>query len=157
MSDAGPGRKSILNYSTKVAAERTIGEITKLLAQAKAQAILTELEEGRVSAISFRIVTEFGFLTFRLSARIEAVYRVLVQSREIPAKLRAHDQAARVARRIVKDWLEAQLAMVRAGLVDLEQVFLPYAQDAHGNTLYERMRSQGFSGLRLEDGPKPSA
>jgi hypothetical protein len=102
-----------------------------LLARANAQAILTGLEDGRVSAISFRIAMEFGPLTFRLPAR--------------------------VAWRIVKDWPEAQLAVIRAGLVDLEQVFLPYAQDAHGNTLYERMRSQRFSGLRLEDGPKPGA
>ena len=37
--------------------------------------------------------------------------------------------------------------MIEAGLVDLEQVFLPYAQDATGRTLYELMRERKFQPL----------
>jgi hypothetical protein len=44
-------------------------------------------------------------------------------------------------------WLEAQLAMIDAGLVDLEQIFLPYAQDSAGQTVYEVVRAQRFSNL----------
>ncbi|HEY0792245.1 MAG TPA: hypothetical protein VGD78_14365, partial [Chthoniobacterales bacterium] len=130
MTDSVPVRQSILNYTTTIGVEQTVAEITRLLAQAKAQAILTEFDEGMVSALSFRIKTEFGVLTFRLPARVEQVYRVLARNPKIPPRLRTKDQAARVAWRIIKDWLEAQLAMIEAGLVDLEQVFLPYAQNA---------------------------
>jgi len=143
--------KSILNYTTKVSAQRSVNEITALLTKAKAQAILTELENGAVSAISFRVQTEFGILTFRLPARIPQVYAVLSKSRDIPPRLRTRDQAVRVAWRIVKDWLEAQLAMIEAGLADLEQVFLPYTQDLQGATLYERMKEKRFSGFLLAD------
>jgi len=142
--------KSILNYTTEVSAQRSVNEITTLLAKAKAQAILTELENGAVSAISFRIQTEFGILTFRLPARVPQVYVVLSKSRDIPPRLRTRDQAVRVAWRILKDWLEAQLAMIEAGLVDLEQVFLPYAQNETGQTVYEVMKSQRFSNLLLD-------
>jgi hypothetical protein len=37
--------------------------------------------------------------------------------------------------------------MIEAGLVDFEQVFLPYAQDATGRTLYELMRERKFQPL----------
>jgi hypothetical protein len=36
---------------------------------------------------------------------------------------------------------------IEAGLVDLEQVFLPYAQDATGRTFYELMRERRFQPL----------
>ena len=42
--------------------------------------------------------------------------------------------------------------MIQAGLVRLEEVLLPFAQDPAGKTLYERMREAKFSGLLLEEG-----
>jgi len=62
---------SILNYSTTIEVSKTVGEISAMLAKAKATAILTELEEGMVSAISFRIKTEFGVWTFDIQATRE--------------------------------------------------------------------------------------
>src|ERR1700747_906254 len=109
-------RRSILNYTTTISAQRTVGEITELLANAKAEAILSEYKDGLVVAVSFRIRTEFGVLTFRLPANVDQVYVVLQRSKGIPSRLRTRDQATRVAWRIVKAWLEAQLALKRAGL-----------------------------------------
>jgi hypothetical protein len=107
--------------------------------------------EGKTSAISFRVQTEFGLLTFRLPARIAEVHQVL-RSKAIPPRLRTREQAERVAWRIVKDWLEAQLALIQAGLATVGQVFLPFCQDPAGVTLYERMRKAKFSGVLLEKG-----
>jgi len=53
--------------------------------------------------------------------------------------------------RIIRDWLEAQLAMNQAGMVSMTEVFLAYAQDNQGQTVYERLKDQKFSGLTLED------
>jgi hypothetical protein len=39
--------------------------------------------------------------------------------------------------------------MIEAGLVDLQQVFLPYAQDAKGRTFYELMRERKFQPLSV--------
>jgi len=60
-------------------------------------------------------------------------------------------QATRTGWRIIRDWLEAQLAMIQAGMVSITDVFLPYAQNSQGETLYERLKDQKFSGLALED------
>jgi hypothetical protein len=142
-------RHSILNYTTTISAQRTVGEITELLANAKAEAILSEYKDGLVVAVSFRIRTEFGVLTFRLPANVDQVYVVLQRSKGIPSRLRTRDQATRVAWRIVKAWLGAQLALIRAGLASLDQIFLPFAQDVSGATLYERIKEQRFATLTL--------
>lgn len=140
----------LLNYTTSIAAEKTIGEMQKLLAGAKAQSVLTEYDpEGQVAALSFRIPTKFGVLSFRLPANVDAIQIILQKEQKLAIRLRGRDQAARVAWRIVKDWLEAQLALVRAGMADVEQVFLPYAQNERGQTVYDTLRESQFRGLAL--------
>lgn len=48
--------------------------------------------------------------------------------------------ATRVAWRIIKDWIEAQLAIVEAGMVDMAEVFLPYQLVNETQTMYEVMQ-----------------
>lgn len=143
-------KKSILNYTTEVSLQKTAGEIQELLARAKAQAILTEYSPaGELLAISFRVPTLFGVMTFRLPANVEKVYKVMCLDRRVPPRLRTKEQAQRVAWRILKDWLEAQLALIEVQMVTLMQVFLPYAQNAQGVPLYEELESGKFQGLAL--------
>jgi hypothetical protein len=68
-----------------------------MLAENRAQAILTEFNIGRPIAISFRIQTKYGLITFQLPAPIDKVAKVLADSRLIPPRLRTPDQATRVA------------------------------------------------------------
>jgi len=84
----------ILNYTTTIEVQKTVGEISAMLGRAKATAILTELEEGIVSAISFRIKTEFGVLTFRLPANTQRIYQVIARDRLITPRMRTKEQAA---------------------------------------------------------------
>ena len=46
-------------------------------------------------------------------------------------------QATRTAWRIVKDWVEAHIALVETQMVTAPQVFLPYAVMRDGRTLSE--------------------
>ena len=48
------------------------------------------------------------------------------------------DHAERVAWRVLKDWLEAQLALIEAGVADMTQVMLPYMQGDDGLTVWQR-------------------
>lgn len=143
---------SLLNYTTKVSADKTAGEIQLMLAKAKASAILTEYDQGILSAVSFRIQTVHGIMSFRLPANINQVFQVIVRDRRISQRLRTKEQAARVAWRIVKDWLAAQLAFIEAGQASVEQLFLHCAQDPKtGETVYERLLDQHFTGLMLPE------
>jgi hypothetical protein len=138
----------LLNYSTSIAVDKTVGEIHAKLAKAGAHQILNEYKTGIVSAVSFRIETRFGDVAFRLPVRIEAVEEILRRQFR-RGKFTKTDQASRVGWRIIKDWVEAQLALIETGMVTVEQVFLPYAQNASGITLYEALKEKRFSGYAL--------
>lgn len=55
------------------------------------------------------------------------------------------NQAIRTAWRVIRDWVEAQLALVEINMVTVPQVFLPYAIMRDGKTLSEHIESNpGF-------------
>lgn len=139
---------AILNYTTSISTEKTAGEIQKKLSMAKAQAVLCEYDDDSVmSAMSFRINTKFGTVMFRLPANTDGVYTALVNDYKVPRKLKTREQAAKVAWRILKDWVEAQLAIVDADMAEMAEVFLPYAQDSNGQTVYQSLEKGGFKQL----------
>lgn len=139
---------AILNYTTSIAAEKTAMEIQQRLAKAKAQAVLCEYDdEGVLCAMSFRIHTQHGLVFFRMPANTTGVFRALHRNPKVPKKLKTKQQAANVAWRILKDWIEAQLAIVEAEMADIAEVFLPYAQDRSGKTLYQALNDHGFKQL----------
>lgn len=132
----------LLNYTTKVGPERTIAEIQKLLVEGAATSIRTDYEDGRPAAVTFTIDTAFGRRTFRLPVAAERVQAVLLRQRVEP-RFSTLEHAERVAWRIVKDWLEAQVAIIETEMVTLDQVMLPYMHDAlAGRTFYEAYRDQ---------------
>lgn len=97
-------------------------------------------------------MTAHGPLPFRLPARIEGVHKSLSNDRRVDrAKYRTREHAIRVAWRICKDWVEAQLAIVDAEMAEMVEVFLPYAQTDSGETLFEHSQNKGFK-LLAHDG-----
>jgi hypothetical protein len=138
----------ILNYTTTISAEKTAGEIQSKLAKAKAQAVLCEYgDDGVMRAMSFRIMTKHGLIFFRMPANTDGVYNALRKSSKVPNRLKTRAQAANVAWRVLKDWIEAQLAIVEAEMADISEVFLPYAQGSDGRTLYKTLQDGGFKSL----------
>lgn len=136
---------ALLNYTTTIAVEKSLGEIHRILARAGAKSVLTDYEQGEPSAIAFVIPTAFGDRPFRLPANINAVLRVLERQYEggrVQRRFVTQEQAARVGWRIVKDWLEAQLAIIETEMVSFDEIFLPYLLNRNGKTLYELMVEQ---------------
>jgi hypothetical protein len=128
---------AILNYTTQIKATKTIGEIQAILAKGKAQRVAVDYVSGEPSALTFMIIFFQQEVHFRLPCNVEGVYKSLCRSRA-PRSLKTHDQARRVAWRIIKDWIEAQLAIVEAEQAQLAEVFLPYAVDNSGQTFFHR-------------------
>jgi hypothetical protein len=62
-------------------------------------------------------------------------------------RLKTREQAARIAWRIVKDWVEAQLAIIEAEMASRPEVFLPYAQTNTGETIFQRFEKNGLTAL----------
>lgn len=132
---------ALLNYTTKIDVEKTIGEIQKVLASHGASAILTDYEDGYVKAISFKILLNGNPVGFRLPTDWNPVLELLKEDRKVPRALCTRDQAVRVAWRIVKDWILAQMAIIDTRMVEMEDVFLPYAVTKSGQTLAESFKS----------------
>lgn len=142
---------AILNYTTKIQAEQTAGEIQKILSGAGAKAITCEYNDDQIMcAMSFSIMTEHGMIAFRLPAQMDGVYQALQKTKASPA-MKSHEQAARVAWRILKDWVEAQVAIIEAGMAEAIEAFLPYAMDKDGNTVYSRIQSGEFLSLTYKE------
>lgn len=136
----------ILNYTTSVSTEKTASQIQSMLIAKKATAIMSEYDNGVLASISFKINTPHGELFFKLPANCKGVYKALQSSRRAE---KSHAQAARVAWRIMKDWIEAQLAIIDAEMATMQEVFLPYALTSSGQTVYERFEKGGAGTLGI--------
>jgi hypothetical protein len=79
--------------------------------------------------------------------KVDAVCQVLQKDRKIPPRLRTPEQGQRVAWRIMKDWLEAQLAIVATEMVSFDQVMLPYMRTNDGRSVYEHYLDSGLPAL----------
>ena len=139
----------LLNYTTRVPAEKTVAEIMKVLVDGGARQIVTVYDaEGLLCGLRWSIESRYGPLSYALPCNIEAVFAILTEDRILvrdPAARRR--QAARVAWRIVKDWVEAQMALLATGMVELEEIFLPYV--IYGDqTLYQAL--PGPAGRKLQ-------
>ena len=54
------------------------------------------------------------------------------------------DQARKVAWRILKDWVDVQLALLDMKMVSFEEIFLSYIQTQDGKTIYEKLEERQF-------------
>lgn len=138
-----------LNYSTAITARRTVAECHDLLADAGAAAIGTVLEDAQPVGLTFQLRTPGGVQTYRLPVNHEGVHAQL-QVMTWPASAvksgaakrgKTEQHALDVAWRVAKDWLEAQLAIIAAEMVSLDEVMLPYLQVEAGVTLYQALSS----------------
>lgn len=142
---------AILNLYTSVSAERTAQEIQAKLVKANASAVLSEYKNGVLSQLSFKVTTKHGEHAFQLPANVEGVFNAIKRDPSIPSGKKTQEHAARVAWRILKDWVEAQLAIIEADMATLPQVFLPYMQTGPNETVYDRFEKNGFPALTYKE------
>ena len=137
----------ILNYTTTVPPERSVDEITTLLVRKGAKSVTSDFnDDGRVKAVSF-VMAVGGLPTrFLMPANAEGVAKVMLREKPYRPQIRStkqkyeqkvRQQAERVAWRILKDWVEAQMALIESSQAEAAQVFMPYATARDGRTMYE--------------------
>lgn len=132
----------IMNYTTSIAVEKTMGEIQGYLARRGVTRISTLFsDDGVAEGIAFTMKTDYGFRDFELPIRTGGVLAALTADKSVKPAQRTPEQAARVAWRIAKDWLEAQSALIDAQLATLDEVMLPYMVDNKGKTMYAVYRA----------------
>src|SRR5690554_5648356 len=136
---------AILNYTTKIDSIKTIGEIQQILVSHGAKKIVSDYDDGGVPVnVTFCLIVRNQMMAFSLPANYAGVLRAMEKNKKVPRSLCTKEQAVRVAWRIVKDWVEAQMAIVEAEVAEMAEVFLPYTVTKSGNTLYKEIESGGF-------------
>lgn len=128
---------AIKNYTTRVAASKTIGEIQSMLAKHGAFRVSIDYGEGAsVLGITFALNDMNGKPhVFKLPARVDAVKAILKRQR-----VKCSDEHAEmVAWRNIKDWVDAQIALIETGQANMTEIMLPYMLNGSGKTLYESL------------------
>jgi hypothetical protein len=131
--------KGPLNYTTTIDATKSASECIARLASHGASAIGITYTDKKPDGLTFKIETVHGERQFSLPVNVNGTLKALDKARRagsIPARYASREQAERVAWRVLKDWLEAQLALIEAGVADMAEVMLPYLHVAPGLTLY---------------------
>jgi len=151
----------IKNFSTDVPVSRTVAEIEKMLTKYGATHIMKEYDGDIPVMLVFAITTQHGKMGIRLPIRPErvlAVFKKQVNAHLLPNKYWdgewAVAQSHRVAWRVVKDWLDSQLAILSIDMVQLEEIFLSYIyNDRLKQTVFEILEQQNFN-LDMLEAPK---
>lgn len=130
---------ALKNYTTKVPVNRTIQEIQEMLQKGGATGIFMEYEKGtgRIDALTFRMDFNGQPAGFKLPIKWKQAQKVL--QNEGNNKAWDDDYCYRVAWRIVRNWLEQQMALIEIQMVDMQEIFLPYAVQKSGKTLYQQI------------------
>lgn len=153
----------ILNYTTMVPIQRTVQQIMSLLGLHGATKVLADYDgQGQITGLSFMVDTPQGEIAFRLPVNTEGVYGALMKSAgggQVPKNFGNYrrqasdkEQAKRIAWRILKDWVEAQMAILEAEMVKMEEIFLPYMLTDNDHTVFQRLQERGL--LQLMSGDK---
>lgn len=149
----------LLNYTTKIDAWQTVGEIQQILGKAGASHVNIKMDQGQPGAITFALDYNGAPLNFLIPCNVKGInkYFEALKGTEreklvrngFYAKLKADNKlASSIGWRIVKDWVEAQCAIVELELATLPQIFLhSVIVSASGETLSDRMLQGG--GLKL--------
>ena len=149
----------IKNYTSEVAAARSVQRIEERLVRAGAKNILKLYESARLTGVAFIVTVNGSDMPFRLPARIDRVDAALRSQVKHPYRAtrgrmgtmeRIAQQAERTAWALLADWVDVQMSLVELDQVELVEAFMPYIYDHQKQqTLFEKMKATGFA--MLED------
>jgi hypothetical protein len=126
----------IKNYTTSVPANRSIEEIQTALVKHGATGVMYAYEQGtgRIQALRFKLPVNGADVGCSLPVEWRRFQSVLKEQRV--SRYRDEEYVYRVAWHNVRDWVLAQLVFYQTRMVDMPQVFLPFAMSRGGKTLY---------------------
>ena len=139
----------LLNYTTKVNAQKTVTEVMGLLVAKGADEISIVYDDDRQPAgLKWNVQSpRLGRVAFALPCNVDAVFVKLTEQRVMVTSPESRrQQAIRTSWRILKDWVEAQMALLETGMVTMDEIFLPYMLSG-GHTFYQALVAGKFKAL----------
>jgi hypothetical protein len=143
----------IKNYTSEVAANRSVLHIEERLVQNKAKNIMKIYENERLQGIAFIVFVNGTDFPFKLPARLDRVEAVLLGQRkhfQKGTRNKIKDQAERTAWKILSDWVDIQMSLVELDQAELVEVFMPYLYNhKKEQTFFDQWKENGF--MQIED------
>ena len=142
---------SVVNYTTAVPVMQSLSEMQERLAASGASHIGVSYEDGYPIALTFGLRGPHGQRHFTVPVDVDAMQRLLrahedegrfKSQRKAKGHFTTREHAARVAWRVMKDWLAATLAIVETQMLRLDEVMLPYLMVDEEHTLAQRYRER---------------
>jgi hypothetical protein len=132
---------SIKSYTTKAPAMQSVTKVQEALVAHGAVSIQTMYDaDKRISALQFALPFKDGRnIAFSLPCAWRRFQEVLHQQ-----NMRRGEEdgyAYRVAWANIRDWVASQMALYETQMVDMPQIFLPFAVGKDGKTLYDHMQT----------------
>ena len=144
---------NIKNYTSEVNADKSILRIEKLLVSVGATNVSKEYKNQNVSSITFLININGMSIPFRMEAKTEIVEKILKQDIKRPRPdgstwIKIAKQAERTTWKILCDWTEIQISMIKLQQAELIEIFLPYAYNMNnGKTFFQSLKESKFKAL----------
>lgn len=146
---------AIRNYTSSVPFERSVSAIeTKLVSMGARNIGKTFDDNHHLIAVVFDLFDGETIKRIRLPGNAEKVAEVLMAGAKRPRagfKEKIREQAERTAWKLMLDWVDLQLALIRLNQVEPLEVFMPYIYDGK-RTLYEIARDNDFKMLPAPEG-----
>ncbi|MFA6171988.1 MAG: hypothetical protein WCW77_00600 [Patescibacteria group bacterium] len=136
---------TLKNYTSS--GKNTFEKIQRILATHGASKVMFDYrKDGTLEAISFALDLDGKVMGFRLPAMVENVVKILYGGEDRwgrPKKITdaQREQAYKTAWANIRDWIDAQMALVDTRQVKIHQVFLPYLVMKDNRTLGDHFES----------------
>lgn len=117
--------------------KNTFDKIQKILAAHGAKRISYEYNiHGKVIGLTFEIEINGKSASIKLPARLENVSRIMFHGLLSEISESKRDQVYRTAWANIRDWIDAQMAMIDTNMVVIEEIFMPYLYDPNRDITY---------------------
>jgi hypothetical protein len=140
----------IKNYTTKAPAMQSVNKVQEALIAHGAVGIQMMYDaDRRISALQFALPFKDGKnMAYSLPCEWRRFQQVL--KNQNVRRWEEDEYAYRVAWANIRDWVTAQMALYETQMVDMPQIFLPFAVGKEGKTLYDHVQQN--PGFLLGDG-----
>ncbi len=137
--------------TTSIDVAITCAKIEDILQKRGVIEVWKRFKNGQVEAIEFLMKIGEDEIPFKLPMRWQMIQVLARKGKTRYRKTGSEDQARRIGARLVLRWIEAQFALVDTGMVEAQEVFLPYMISDSGKTFYEHVITGG--GLKALQAP----
>lgn len=133
----------IKNCTSKMPVSKSLEIIQKALVDHGATGFMYKYnQEGRIKSVKFVIPFKDRKVGFALPVNWR-LFQAVLKDQDV-RRWEDDDYCYRVAWANLRDWIESQMALLETEMIELPQIFLPFAVNKKGETFYDQVKENNF-------------